>query len=564
MADLKLLRIEDGDSQKNLTDKCNFNFQEVVLFGGGPYGRIGDEGPDGPKGNAGPIGSVGDPGGRGNFWYVGDTEPVGISGSPVIDGDFWVDTSDDNTVYIFGNSQWNEYFLNIKSQDLFDIDGPISNSAGITNKFGYFISSETPIDYNIVISDNQSAYTNGTPLLPNTVLNPQYSKFIISTNSSISGAFSNILEFNKSDYLSNPLYLSGTPRFYWLTSGASSSDNKYGIGFITGGYFKIDSPFRNLVFNAGNGSASINSNGFNVSLNSSTGTLSILSGNFIEFNINGNITFYGRNLASNLQNFDFYTGFSQNLFSGNLGTALRLISQNTSTGNLRYIYNATSNDTASLFTVNQVTPSQFGLLKIYGAGLVRYNKIVTSLQKSQTITQSSTWSTPATVNWTTVLPGISINSSGSNFLFCNNGSDYFITKDALASGGDRGIAIWVPATGSAPGNYEGWLNLLENNESINFRVYSDGSDYFRYIGLNTGNSPTNSPNNSVSNNYSYADLGQGASMIDITIINITGTGNTNGNRRWFKVYYSASGGNLTPSGTSTIRCGSLVTFNSTA
>jgi hypothetical protein len=108
------------------------------------------------------------------------------------------------------------------------------------------------------------------------------------------------------------------------------------------------------------------------------------------------------------------------------------------------------------------------------------------------------------------------------------------------------------------------LNLLENNESINFRVYSDGSDYFRYIGLNTGNSPTNSPNNSVSNNYSYADLGQGASMIDITIINITGTGNTNGNRRWFKVYYSASGGNLTPSGTSTIRCGSLVTFNSTA
>jgi hypothetical protein len=157
------------------------------------------------------------------------------------------------------------------------------------------------------------------------------------------------------------------------------------------------------------------------------------------------------------------------------------------------------------------------------------------------------------------LPGVSINSSGSDFLLCNNGSDYFITKRGSALSGDRGIAIWVPATGSAPGNYGGWLNLLETNESINFRVYGDGSDYFRYIGLNTGNSPTNSPNNSVSSNYSYADLGSGASMIDITIINITDRGNTDGNKRWFKVYYSASGGNL-----ASIRCGSLVTFNSTA
>ena len=559
MTDLKLLRLEDGDSQKNLTDKCNYNFQEILIFGGGPYGRIGENGPDGPKGNRGPVGSVGDPGGRGNFWYVSDVEPVGTTGNPLFDGDFWVDTSDDNVVYIYNNSQWVNYLLNIKSQDLFDIDGPISTSGGITNKSGYFISSETPIDYNVSISDNISAYQSGTPSSPNAILNPQYTKFIISTDSSSSGAFSNILEFNKGQYLVDTSYSSGTPRFYWLTSGGTSANNKYGLGFITGGNFKVDSTSGTVLFRAGNGSSNISTNGFNVSLNSQSGNLTISARNVIDFNINGNISFNSRNLISDSQNFNFYTGFTQDLLSGYSTLPLRIISQNSTTGNIRYIYNALSNNTASLFSVNQISPNVSTLLRIYGGGLFRYNKMVYSLQNSQTITQSSSWTSPSIVNWTTVLPGVAINSSGSNLLFCNNGSDYFITKDPSASAGDRGIAIWTPATGSSPGSYGGWLNLLENNESINFRVYGDGTDYFRYIGLNTGNNPFDPPNNSVSNNYSYVDLGSGAGMIDITIINITGTGNTNGNRRWFKVYYSASGGSL-----NSIRCGSLVTYNSTA
>lgn len=559
MAELKILRIEDGDSQKNLTDKCNYNFQEIVRFGGGPYGRIGPVGPDGPRGNNGPIGSVGDPGNRGNFWFIGDSEPVGTTGNPIFDGDFWVDTSDDNVVYIYSNSQWTNYLLNIKSQDLFDIDGPISRSSGITNKYGYFISSETPVDYNVSISDNVSAYTSGTTSLPNAILNPQYSKFVISTNSSSSGAFSNLLEFNKSDYLSSPAYLSGTPRFYWLTSGGSSTNNKYGLGFITGGIFKVESPTKTVTFRAGNGSFYLGSSGFNVSLNSQLGIFDVYARNFIEFNINGNVNFNARNIISDSQNFNFYNRFNQNLLSGYSSIPLRLISQSSSSGNLRYVYNASTNNTAILFDVNQISPTQSNLFRVYGGGLVRYNKLVTSLQKSQTITQTSSWSSPAIVNWTTVLPGISMNTSGSNFLFCNNGMDYFITKDPSASAGDRGIALWLPATGSSPGNYGGWLNLLENNESINFRVYSEGTNYLRYIGLNTGNSPLDPPNNTVSNNYSYADLSSGAAMIDITIINITGTGSTNGNRRWFKVYYSASGGGL-----GTIKCGSLVTYNSTA
>ena len=71
MADLKLLRIEDGDSQSNLTDKANYNFASLLASGGGPYGRIGPIGPDGAKGSSGPVGSYGYFGGRGTIWTVG-------------------------------------------------------------------------------------------------------------------------------------------------------------------------------------------------------------------------------------------------------------------------------------------------------------------------------------------------------------------------------------------------------------------------------------------------------------------------------------------------------------
>jgi len=43
MPDLKLVRIENGDSQKVFIDKINQNFNNILGFGGGPYGKVGPQ-----------------------------------------------------------------------------------------------------------------------------------------------------------------------------------------------------------------------------------------------------------------------------------------------------------------------------------------------------------------------------------------------------------------------------------------------------------------------------------------------------------------------------------------
>lgn len=53
-----------SDSISGLAEKINFNFDQIVLSGGGPRGFVGASGPSGP---AGPQGQ------RGNFWFSGAT-----------------------------------------------------------------------------------------------------------------------------------------------------------------------------------------------------------------------------------------------------------------------------------------------------------------------------------------------------------------------------------------------------------------------------------------------------------------------------------------------------------
>ena len=113
MAELKLLRIDEGDSQKNLTDKVNSNFSNLILFGGGPYGRLGGQGPEGAKGSIGPKGSYGDLGGRGTIWTVGPCQPTPTS---AVNDDFWLNTDNANTVYQFDSTgAWSLYGFNLKA-----------------------------------------------------------------------------------------------------------------------------------------------------------------------------------------------------------------------------------------------------------------------------------------------------------------------------------------------------------------------------------------------------------------------------------------------------------------
>ena len=120
MPDLKLLRIEEGDNQKVLVDKINSSFSDILIFDGGPYGKIGDQGPQGDPGQIGPTGSYGDMGGRGSIWTIGATDP-GLTG--YLNSDFWLNTSPGlgNQIYQFSSTGWNQYGFGILSADIFKV-----------------------------------------------------------------------------------------------------------------------------------------------------------------------------------------------------------------------------------------------------------------------------------------------------------------------------------------------------------------------------------------------------------------------------------------------------------
>lgn len=561
MADLKLLRIEDGDSQSNLTDKANYNFASLLASGGGPYGRIGPIGPDGAKGSSGPVGSYGYFGGRGTIWTVGPCQP---SVSSSVSGDFWLNVENSNTVYQFGNGAWSLYGFNLKSQDLFSIEGPLTTSLGASSKYGYFLSSNTPINYTVVISDNPAMGTLATQISPNILANPQYSKFVISTNGTDPNR--NILEFSKSAYSASPAFSASTPRFRWLVTGATADPlgiyGVYGLGFRSEGSLNISLPTTDFELRSTSRFVYLNSTGFNFYINSSQAFTTNSTGNTVFDFGSGVARFSTKNISYSSGQFNIST--SLNVYTGSLDNnpPLSLLSYSSLAGNLRYLYNAASNSNAILFRSAQ---SGATLFSVSGNGYVYMNKKVNSIQQEQTLTQTlqSTYNA-VTVNWTTVTPSITATTSATSLFYVNNGSNYVIKKSASASAGERGICLWTPATGGSFGNNGGWLNLVENGEAISFKVHSDDSvttaNHFKYIGLNTTNDPLGSPSLVTAvYNSEIAVLPAASSSVEFTIVNITGTGGTSGTRRWYKVYYSAWGGGLTGP-----YCGVLTTFNATS
>jgi len=238
MPDLKLLKIEDGDSQKNLVDKINSNFSNIIVFGGGPYGKLGKAGQQGNPGPAGPRGSYGDPGQRGTIWSIGPTPP----NNPIV-GDFWIDVLSYNKIYTYNGDSWSEYGVTIAGTGILRIFGPLKNSLGLSLQSGYFIGSNLPGDYTFVLND-ASFNSPGLETL-NKSYNPQSSKLVISTNFTQGLVDSNriserkILEFTKSEYSGLSSFNSRNPIFYW-NQGATSDRGQYGLNFRSNDGFYVN------------------------------------------------------------------------------------------------------------------------------------------------------------------------------------------------------------------------------------------------------------------------------------------------------------------------------------
>ena len=85
-----------SDTISQAVDKINFNFDQLLLNGGGPVG------PSGPQGTPGPIGGRGE---RGSDWYDGTVNPNTIIVSPsLLPGDYYLQS--DGQVWEYNGTTW--------------------------------------------------------------------------------------------------------------------------------------------------------------------------------------------------------------------------------------------------------------------------------------------------------------------------------------------------------------------------------------------------------------------------------------------------------------------------
>lgn len=556
MPDLKLLRIEQGDNQKNIVDKVNSNFSDIITFGGGPYGKIGEDGPQGNKGLTGPTGSYGDMGSRGSVWFVGVTNP-GITGS--IDGDFWLNTTpgSGNPVYRYSSQTWSLYGFSILSQDLFRLYPNVPTSSGNSAYSGYHLTSVNPADYTLVLSDNSLVGASAST-------NPQYSKMVVSIDGGATGK--GLMEFSKYEYSTIPSFTSKTPRFSW-TSTSTTSSLKYGLSFNLGDSLFLDIPNGNLgIHNTSSGGNNLThrSTGLNLYLNESRGFSISTGGDFVlNFSSTGTALFSNRNLTYTALTSKFIIPirFTFSNTSSDTLPSLWISSSFSNVSGLRHKTNVASDVSSSLFYLHSSTEPY---LDIRANGEMWYNKRINSIQPSQNVTSIGTgnvsiYGPAVSVQWYAVIPGV-VYSAGtaSQRINSNNGMDFVVNPSTYGPSASTGVYLWTPATGATLDSNGGWLNFLNDHEAIELRVRSSSeSRFFRFVGLGTSDTFSNLPNAPYTS-YQAADLtgtdSVGASHIDFTIMNISGTGSTAGSSRWFKVYYSAYGGNLNDT-----KCGVLYT-----
>lgn len=80
-----------SDTISQVSDKINFNFDQLLINGGGPPGPVGSIGPIGPAGV------------RGSLWFDGSGAPTIIVGSE--EGDYYLDVVNGD-VYLYDGSAW--------------------------------------------------------------------------------------------------------------------------------------------------------------------------------------------------------------------------------------------------------------------------------------------------------------------------------------------------------------------------------------------------------------------------------------------------------------------------
>lgn len=192
------LYLQDGDSREEIIRKINSNFSQVISFSSGPKGRLGEIGPTGYPGAAGPKGITGATGDLPSIWTSGSSQP-----SEAKNYDYWINqsASGQGEVYEY-QSGWSSTGFSFLESDYFSVKWDIPSSGGTSDYSAIYLSGDDPASRALVISDYGLTADS---------VNPNYSKFLITTLDQISKP---ILSFRNTS--SSGL---NQPSFYWGATG---------------------------------------------------------------------------------------------------------------------------------------------------------------------------------------------------------------------------------------------------------------------------------------------------------------------------------------------------------
>lgn len=285
-----------GDDKNQIIAKTNYNFSQILSNSTGLPGEIGPIGSTGIIGQVGRDGLPGETGQRATNWYFQETAPystIPYDESPLISGDIWVNTSpsESQPIYTYNGFSWVNTGYDFTSSGVFSSVSGISGP-GEVNENNAIVISPSTVNPNL---EDITTFVFSDSTVDVNSANPTYSKFLISTDASLTASLP-IFSFDKTFYQS-----SGLPSFRWKDIGSNydiqfSSDDSITIqSQATGTYSSTGGTVsligNNVGFNSntatitGTGGISINSSSFgllgrNVSLNNSGGFFRETTGGF--------------------------------------------------------------------------------------------------------------------------------------------------------------------------------------------------------------------------------------------------------------------------------------------
>jgi len=548
MIDLRLLNLQEGDSQQDVANKLNYNFNQIINAGGGAYGSVGIPGAVGFIGATGITGPAGFQGQRGNFWFVQDAGPT----SGVTGGDYWIDLANDGEVFEWaetnGTYNWVSQGFLISQSGVFEI---AASTTGLTSGFptqAYVTALPSPAEKTLVLSGASGS----------NVKNPQLSKMMIGTGGTTGFP---LLEFSKYAYQGTASFNTLTPKIKWYTTNTGSSDvyglnfeARGGLGFNVANFNAI--AYNDLRFTTGSVAAGITGS-FSSDLNYYAAT-----GDFVmsptAFSINSANAAWNSTGFTGSVSFSLTTGAStinsgrNTLMLQNGITYNRVNSYSSGQNLLKVKY--TGSSTYSAYGPYLALPNNFYLADSDGnnkfakktSGYFPNPKTVSSYNNTGTYT----WSGKITGTQSVFSVGAATSTTTNSNLMRHQIGEFF-NPDIFTGGEIKRQALSVFIPNSASSSKTGYGYLVSSGESMTFRVNTTSSGYgFNAIILDaptTSNNPSSSFTFSAGTKRNAVRLGDlvqtggnedaYADQFEFTIVRI------NSLNEW-KVYFKAWGGNL--------------------